>query len=185
VEQFSRSFTSIALAIFLACCVSVRSARAAGEVTLADLQAAAGALGFLDSIPHDGAIVVAILYAPQSPDSKAQALQAAGVLNTLPGPNKTVFRTKIISMEELAQSSDRLDAIFLLPGLSAEAAAIINAVRRRHLVSISNDPACLDANCCVLMVRASHGVEIVLHTGLAAAVGANFSTVFTMLVKRR
>lgn len=164
---------------------SVRSAQAATDVTAADLQAAARALGFLEGLPNDGTLVVAIVYSSRAPESKALAVQTAGRLGALPGPNKTVFRTKIFSVADLAQTSDRLDAIFLLPGLSTDAETIVEVLRRRRVVSISNDPTCLDANCCVLMVRAGNGVEIVLHTALATAVSANFSAVFTMMVKRK
>jgi hypothetical protein len=58
-------------------------------------------------------------------------------------------------------------------------------IRRRHIISISNDPACLGAGCCVLMVRTTGTVEIVLDTALADSVGARFSTVFAMMVKRK
>ena len=173
------------LVALLAISNSVRSAQAAEEVTIADMQAAARALGFLDNLPREGQIDVAIVYAARLRESKTQATQAAGWLNALPGPNKSQFHTTIISVDNLVQSRDHLDAVFLLPGLSSDAAAIIEVTRRRHLVSISNDRVCLDANCCVLMVRAEDGVEIVLQTALADAVGAKFSTVFTMMVKRR
>jgi hypothetical protein len=161
------------------------TARAAGEVSVADLQAATRALGFLDSIPHDGSVVIGIIFTPQAQGSRESAAQAAAWLNANPGPNKSVFRPKMVSLDNLIQGNDRLDAIILMPGLTADAAAITEAMRRRHLVSISTDPACLDARCCVLMVRADHGVEIVLNTEIAGVVGANFSTVFTMMVKRR
>jgi hypothetical protein len=52
-------------------------------------------------------------------------------------------------------------------------------------VSVSSDPACLDAKCCVLMVQAGSNVNIVLDTAMATATGAHFSSVFTMMVKRR
>ena len=172
-------------AVLMALTSNARCATAERDVSVADLQAAARALGFLDSLPRDGTIVVGIVYAPRSSESKARAGQIAVWLNTFPGPNKSVFRTKIISIADLAQSGDRLDAIFLLPGLAGDAAQIVDVTRRRHLVSISNDPACLEANFCVLMVRADPSVEIVLHTAMAEAVGASFSSVFTMMVKRK
>jgi hypothetical protein len=43
----------------------------------------------------------------------------------------------------------------------------------------------MDARCCVLMVQAGSSVNIVLDTALADAAGAQFSSVFTMMVKRR
>jgi hypothetical protein len=72
-----------------------------------------------------------------------------------------------------------------MPGMSAEAPAIVEAIRRRHILSVSNDPTCLETNCCVLMVRANPQVEIILNSAMAQAVGADFSTVFAMIVKRK
>ncbi len=164
---------------------SATLAHAGADVSLADLQAATRAIGFLQNLPHDGSIVIGVVYAQQSPESKALAAQTAATLASLPGPNKSTIRTKLVSIESLAQTNDRLDALFLLPGISSNGPAIGDAIRRRRIISISNDPSCLDSNCCVLMVRAKPEVEIVLNTAVADAVGANFSTVFAMIVKRR
>jgi hypothetical protein len=164
---------------------SMQLAHAASDVSAADLQAATRAIGFLQNLPHDGSIVIGIVYATQSEASKALATQIAATLASLPGPNKSVIRTKLVSIDSLAQTTERLDALFLVPGISSEGSAIGDAIRRRRIISISNDPSCLDSNCCVLMVRAKPDVEIVLNTVVADAVGANFSTVFAMIVKRR
>jgi hypothetical protein len=61
---------------------------------------------------------------------------------------------------------------------------ILEAILHHRLVSISDDPICIQEKCCVLMVRAGQRVEITLNTALADAVGARFSLVFTMAVKR-
>jgi hypothetical protein len=164
---------------------AVRSAQAANEVTVADLQAAARALGFLDPLPRDQTIVVGIVYAPSLIGGRASAVQAAEQFKAIPGPNHTSFQVEILPTDALAQFVNRVDAVFLVPGASMDQAAIGEFLRRRHLVSISNDPACMEAKCCVLMVRTTGGVEIVLDTQLAEAVGAHFSSVFTMMVKRK
>ena len=175
---------ALAAALTLLLCTA-HAAYAASEVSSADLQAAARALGFLDPLPRDQTIVVGIVYAPNLIGGRASAVQAAEQFKAIPGPNHTSFQTEIISADALAQFANRVDALFLLPGSSKDQAAITEFMRRRHLVSISNDPACMDAKCCVLMVRTTGGVEIVLDTQLAEAVGAHFSSVFTMMVKRK
>jgi hypothetical protein len=157
----------------------------AADVSLPDLEAAARSLGFLDSLACDGTLVLGIVYASDSPDAKALASALAERVRSIKGHNSAVFKTEVLSVNELAQFSDRLDAIFLAPGTTAEAGTIAEIIRRRHLVSISNDPACLQAKCCVLMIRTDRGVEINLDTSLADAVGARFSPVFSMMVKRR
>jgi hypothetical protein len=70
-------------------------------------------------------------------------------------------------------------------GASSHSAVILDCVRRHHLVTLSDDPLCANAQCCVITVHAGPRVEISLNTALADAVGARFSLVFTMVVKRK
>ena len=184
VKPALRSLGTIAAAALLLI-GTVRLARAAGDISIGDLQATTRALGFLDSLPNDGTIVVGLVFSSNLPESKAAATEVAGWLTANMGRDKSIFRPKLVSVDALVQGNDRLDAIFLMPGLTSDAATIAEAMRRRHLVSISTDPACLETSCCVLMVHADHGVEIVLDMAVAEAVGARFSTVFTMMVKRK
>ncbi len=150
----------------------------------ADLQAATRAIGFLDSLPHDGVIVIGIVYSPGDAN-REDASETAGRLAALPGPANATIRTVLIPDEALAKGAGRLDAVFLMPLPAPAARAIPDALRMRHVVSISTDPSCLDTQCCVLMIQTRPHVEIVLDTALANEVGARFSPIFTMLVKRR
>ncbi len=165
--------------------VMASPARAADSVALADLQAATRTLGFVDTLQNLSTISIGVVYGPGVRDGRNSAGQTAGTLATMHGPGSSSIRANAVSVEELAQSTQHFDALYLLPGLAANGAQIADAVRRRHVVSISNDSACLDAKYCVLMVQAGSGVNIVLDTTLASAAGAQFSSVFTMMVKRR
>lgn len=155
----------------------------AADVSSADLHAIANALTFLDGLPHGGQIMVGVVYA--SDDTKTQAVQVAAALSAIPGPNQSTFRGEPISVKELGQGGGHLDAALLLPSAVGQSAAVSDAARHRHLLTISTDPSCLESKCCVLMVRASDRVQIVLDTAMANSVGANFSSVFTMIVERR
>jgi len=185
MKGYFRKFVPLALATVFAALSVIYPARAAPDVSIAELQAVAHALGFLEGVPRSGTIEIGIVYNAGEPDGRALALQTAGRLTSISGPNQTTFKAVIIPTADLLQGTDQLDAVFLNPGTSNEAATITDAVKRRHLVSISDDPACLDTGCCVLMVRINGPVEIVLHTALAEIVGARFSTIFKMMVKRR
>jgi hypothetical protein len=165
--------------------VSPRPAHALVEISTEDLQAIARSLGFLDSLPHDGTIVVGIVYPP---DAEAAAAQTAEKLNAIQGPNSTIFKAQSIPVGMLAQNQGRLDALLLEHDVCADPAnaqAVTDAVHRRQVVSISSNPECLATKCCVLMVHADRKVEIVLDTALAESAGAHFSSVFTMMVKRK
>lgn len=160
-------------------------AYAADEVSVSDLEVVARSLGFLERPQRDDGIAVAIVYAPDQPAAAVQAQEAAARLGAIPGPNGARFRPMVISTDALDQIQDGLDVIFLMPGAAKYPDAILGAMRHRHLASISNDPACLDENCCVLFVRTGHRVEIVLDAALAKTVDARFSAVFTIMVKRK
>jgi hypothetical protein len=157
----------------------------AADVPPADLQAATRSLGFLDSLQKRSTISIGVVYGAGVRDGKISAAQTAGTLASMRGPGSSTIRANVVTVEELAQNAQRFDALYLMPGLAANGAQIADAVRRQHVVSISNDTACLDARYCVLMVQAGSAVNIVLDTALSAAAGAQFSSVFTMMVKRR
>ena len=72
---------------------------------------------------------------------------------------------------------------YLIPGTTSS--AIVDVARRRHLLVMSNDPTCLDQRSCMLMVRDTGRVEIVLDSALAQSAGVSFSSVFTMMVQHR
>ncbi len=158
------------------------------EVSTDDLQAIARTLGFLETLPNDGTLAVGIVYAPGRPDGASIAAETADKLNAIPGPNSATFKAASMPVDGLAADQDRLDVLILAPGTCSDAttaAPILEAVRRRRVVSIASDPACLDAQCCVLMVRAGHKVEIVLDKSLADSAGLRFASVFSMMVKRK
>jgi hypothetical protein len=158
---------------------------AAERVTVTDLRAAVGALGFLDNLPRGENLVIGVVYAADVPAAEASATETAKLVSAIPGPNSVLLRPAVISSADLGQFRGRLDALFLMPGASTQANAVLDALHRRRIVSISSDPACLDEKVCVLMVRTGSRVEIVLDTALADAVGARFSPVFAMVVKRK
>lgn len=154
-------------------------------VTPGDLQAITNALGFLNNLPRGGSIVVAIVYGSDTADAKANAAQVASALESLRGPDQSSFRAVIMSVRDLTTAVRHLDAVLLLAGSLGHAAAISEAARRLHVITISTDPSCVDAKCCVLMVRSADRVLIVLDTAMAHSVGASFSSVFEMMVERR
>lgn len=186
--EHGRSQRIVGIAAAAAICMAIAlapSGRAADLVALADLQAATRSLGFLDSLQNRSTISIGVVYGAGVRDGKNSATQTAGALSAMGGPGSSTIRANIVAVDDLAQNAQHFDVLYLLPGVAANGALIADAVRRQHVVSISSDPACLDAKCCVLMVQAGSNVNIVLDTALADAAGAHFSSVFTMMVKRR
>jgi len=91
----------------------------------------------------------------------------------------------IIAVKELDQSSQRFDALYLMALPAESSHPVVNYIKQQGIVTVSSDPACLEFQTCVLLVQSRASVSVVLDTALAKSVGARFSTVFTMLVKRK
>ena len=172
-------------AAVLALLLSAAPGHAAPDVSVAELQAIVQTLGFLSNLPNAGVLNIGVVYAPDQAGGEARAGQVVSQLNGLRGPNQRALRGIAVATRDLARAPQPLDIFLLMPGTSGQSEAIGDAVRRRHVISISTDPACLDANCCVLMVSAQGRVRIVLDTALASAAGAQFSSVFAMMVTRK
>lgn len=154
----------------------------AEAVTQSDLQATVRALSFLDSLQHSTTVHIGVVYGE---GGESSAAHVAGMLSGLRGSNFATINAVAVSLDEFGHGGRRYDAVFLMPGLSANAKKVADAVRQYRLVSISTDPACLNGGYCVLMVRTDGGVKIVLDTGLANATGARFASVFALMVKRK
>jgi len=176
------SFRGLAASVALAL-VAAYPAQAADDVSLADLKAATRSLGFLQNPPKSGGYAIGVVYAPGSANGKTLSQQAADRIRSLPGPHDGGLKVESFAVSELAGHADRLDALYLVPGTSGS--AIADIARRKHLLVMSNDPACLDQRCCMLMVRDNGRVEIVLDTELAQSADVSFSSVFAMMVKHK
>lgn len=174
-----------ALAAAVVCFFAFAPAHAAAEVAPADLEAAVRTLGFLDSLQRHSPIAVSVVYKAGDAESKVQAQRAAAILAGLPGPNSSTITSNVVSTGELGQGARKVDVIYVLPGASDNSRAVADFTRRQRVLSISNDPACLNAQCCALVVRAGARTEIVLDTTAARETGATFSSFFMMMVKRR
>lgn len=167
----------------LGCALSVASA-AAGAVSQGDLQATTQALGFLDALNNRPVVAIAVVAASNDADKRQEAQAVAGLLGAMRIGKGAAIHTGVMTPDELAQGAQRPDALYLMPGASASP-RIVDFVKRRRVVSLSNDPTCLSSDACVLMVRGGEGVDIVFDTALADAAGARFASVFTMMVKRK
>ena len=169
------------VASFLAAALALTNPAVADEITVADLRAVANALGFLNGLPHGAPVTIGVVFGT---DGK-QASQTAAALEAIPGPAQSSFKTTLVQAKDLARAPGHFDAVLVMPDAAGQAAMVAEAARRRKLVTVATDPSCLEQDACVLMVRAGTRVHIVLDTQLATAVGANFSSVFTMMVERK
>jgi hypothetical protein len=154
------------------------------DVSHVDVEAAAQTFGFLEGLQHRSSVVVDIAYKAGDADSKALAQRIATIFAEQSGPHSSIIVAGAISTVELTQNPRRMDVLYILPGMGEAGRGIGDYVRHQHILSISNDPACLSAQCCVLMVRGADG-NIVMDSGLARDADTKFAAVFTMMVKRK
>jgi hypothetical protein len=183
-QKFITNIPIVILTLFVML-VGVRPAHAVDQASIADIQAAMRTLSFLESLPKDGPIIVGVLYSPDTPDAQAVAEAAAQLIGTMHGPNSRTLQPLVLATTALAQFQGHLDVLWLTAGVCKHAALIADSIHRHHVVSISDDLQCADTQSCVIAVRTGQRVEISLNTALADAVGAHFSLVFTMVVKRK
>lgn len=162
----------------------VTPARAA-EVSTVELRTALRSLGFLSSLQNRPSLLIGVVYVGSDSGSKAQAVRAAAELAKLAGPGSSTVFALAVPARELGQSSQHFDALYLMPLPPDSGRIVVDYATRQSVVTISSDPACLELQTCVLLVQARTSVSVVLDTTLAKTVGARFSTVFTMLVKRK
>jgi hypothetical protein len=184
-QRYITGVPALIITFFVMLLGFVPSAHAVDQVSVDNLQAAMRTLAFLESLPKNGTIIVGVVYSSEVPTAEALATETAKVIGAMRGPNSRMLQPLLLSTNNLAQFVGHLDVIFLVTGASKHSDVILSVMRRYHLVSISDDLACVDAKCCVLMVHTGQRVDITLDTGLAEAVGARFSRVFTMVVKRK
>jgi hypothetical protein len=153
----------------------------ADEITPADLHAIVNALGFLNGLPHGAPITVGLAFGA---DIKA-ASQTGAALEAIPGPAQSSFKTIPIAVRDLMLAPAHFDVLLIMPDAVGQVTAVAEAARHRKLMTVATDVSCLEHGACVLMVHSAGRVHIVLDTQLANAVGANFSSVFTMMVERK
>jgi hypothetical protein len=183
LKQFMRASSPRVLPFLVMLLCGVPHANAAEPIAIDNLQAAVQTLNFLDSLPKDGPIAIGVIYAPEVSNAQLLATETSKALSAMRGPNNRDIQTVVMTIDEVSRYAGHLDVIYLLVGVSNHSNVIVNALRRLRAISISDDPACMVAACCVLQVRSGQRVEITLNSALAGAAGARFSLVFMMVVK--
>lgn len=149
------------------------------QVTTQDLQVAGRALSFLEK-PLTGEISVGIVYARDDPQS---AQEAASVQKLLGGGLKignSTLKPLLVTVSDAVRAD--VDLYFLTPGLGADASALAQASKAKHVPCITTDIAQVRSGRCALGVRSRPKVEIVVNRAAAAGSGMSFSTVFRMMI---
>jgi hypothetical protein len=157
-------------------------AHAMDHLAVDSLQAVMRPLSFLESLPKEAIIAVGVVYPSDIPTTQVLAAETANAIGIMRGPNSRKLQPVVLSTSTRANFEGHLDPVLLVMGASKHPEVILGTMCRLHLVSISDDPICVNTKCCMLMVGAGQRIEISLNTTLADDVGARFSA---MVVKRK
>lgn len=126
-----------------------------------------------------GATPVAVVHAAGDAASEADASQIARALSAA-SVNGISFKPQLVASNDLGAIA-RSRVVFIA-ARTPNQAAIFNASSKAHAVTISFDMGCVDTGHCVVGVRTSPKVEIVVSRAARQASDVRFSQAFLMLV---
>jgi hypothetical protein len=145
------------------------------EVTPTDLQVAARALSFMEK-PLTGALRVGIVYAPDSPRSRRQAEDIEKLLGAGLRSGNVEMRPTLVSLAEVGAAN--VDFYFLTEFVGERPA--LAALKSRPCVTTDLDQ--VRRGMCLMGVRSSPRVQIVVNRAAAQESGISFATIFRVMI---
>lgn len=160
--------------------LSASFAPAAGaEVTMTDLQVAARALSFLDD-PLTGRVRVGLVYAPASPRSTRQAEQLRSQIGSGLRVGNIVLVPVLVELDE-AGSAD-VDMFLLTEYVPAGGRQLASAGKARRIPCVTTDVEQVRGGACLMAVRSTPRVEILVNREVAGESGLTFATAFRVMI---
>jgi hypothetical protein len=166
---------AIALAMFVVCLARP----AAAQVTSADLQIAARAIGFIQNL-HSSPLDVEIVYDPKNPQSQQQAQQLAGLFGDGLHVGNLLLRPVVTPLDRIGSSN--ADLYFLTAGMGNAAQRVGQASRQRQVPCITFDLAQVRAGTCTMGVQARPRISVIVNRAAAEASHTEFSAVFRIMI---
>jgi hypothetical protein len=156
----------------------VGAADAAAAITPTDVQIAARALGFMEN-PLTGAVRVGILYAPENPRSVQQAQELQRLLGAGLRVGSVELKSELVKIGE-ARGAD-VDLYFLTEYVASEDARAARIGDGKRLC-VTTDLRQVQSGACLMGVRSTPKVEIVVNRATAKGSGIAFATVFRVMI---
>ena len=148
------------------------------ETSPRNIAVATRAVGFMEP-KLAGPTPVAVVYAGGDGASEADASQIARALSSASVSGVT-FKPQLVPSSDLA-AIGRAKVVFVA-ARTPNQAAVFGAASKARAVTISFDMGCVAAGHCIVGVRTSPKVEIVVSRAALQASGIRFSQDFLMLV---
>lgn len=150
------------------------------DVTAKDVQVIGRSLGFLTEKPS-GRLTVAIIHAPSVPESQKEAEGLKSLLGDGLAAGAVTLVPALVPVDTLA-GLETAGIAFVTGGLGPRHAAIFDATKGRKMLSVTTDPACIQAAKCVMSVKAEPKVEIIVSKAAADASQVAFQPAFRMMI---
>jgi len=145
-----------------------------------DIETIAKVIGFINNGPV-GHVEMAVVYDPNNPDSVAHANDVMSWAAGGVGSKVTLFAKKV-TMSSVKSTS--APVLFLTRGTSAVYDAALARAKENKGLTVSTDDKCLGLGC-VLVVRTSPHVDILVSTAAVNQTGAKFASAFSMMITKR
>jgi ABC-type uncharacterized transport system substrate-binding protein len=154
------------------------SASALAGITPTDLQVAARALSFMER-PLVGSVRVGILYAPNDQRSVREAEALSALLGNGLKAGKLELKPLLVKIGDAATA--RVDLFFLTEfvGVAQASAARIAVLK---VPCVTTDIAQVESGACLMGVRSSPKVQIMINRAAAKDSGITFATVFRVMI---
>ena len=147
-----------------------------------DLDVLTRTLRFLQSPPR-GDVDVAVVYDSRSASSVSDAKDIFSLADAKAGSGFTLM-PRLIS-EQALDKLDGADLVLLAADSDGLHASVFNHARASKTLVVSLQETCIDLGLCVMWVKGSPDVRIVLNRDAAQSVDARFNTTFRMMVQER
>jgi ABC-type uncharacterized transport system substrate-binding protein len=154
------------------------SVAVSAEVTPIDLQVAARALSFMER-PLAGSVRVGILYAPENPGSVREAEALRDLLGTGLKAGALELKPFLVKIHEVA--SAKVD-LFFLAGFVGATEANAAGISASKVPCVTTDIAQVEGGACLMGVRSSPKVQIMVNRTAAKDSGIAFATVFRVMI---
>jgi hypothetical protein len=146
--------------------------------TTKDLETIAKAIAFINNGPS-GDVRMDILYNPANIDSIAHADEVFELVKDGIKGKITLTGRKISSTNDATSR-----VIFVTRGTNDFYGSALNTAAANRGLTVSTDESCLGTGC-VLVVKTTPNIDILVSTAAATKTGTSFSSVFSMMITKR
>ncbi|MFI4984113.1 MAG: hypothetical protein ACHP6I_02815 [Rickettsiales bacterium] len=126
---------------------------------------------------------MAVLFNPDSADSKTEAESFLKDIMASSDAKKTRIEASLVPINELEGKSE-FNSAYIANGLKEHQNTIYEFAKSNKVLTLSLDMACAMTDCCVIAIENGPSINIYLNEKNLAAFGLNVDAAFKLMVKR-